>query len=144
MKKPKYWFSESDLYCGLKTEVLNFKPHTRAYKKYRRRHATAGCIFAACLHEILLDLIDNNVIFVTPCTTNYSELSIDTIDGEKFKDWYKKGVFGDLDYVKSGMQGHKITYKIRRKNSTLKCFVSTDSQLEERLTEKSEQGNSYY
>lgn len=144
MKRPRHWFSESDLYCGLKTEVLNFKPHTKAYKKYRRRHATAGCIFAACLHEILLDLIDNNVIFVAPCASNYTEISVDTIEGEKFKDWYNKGVFRDLDYVKSGMKGHKITYKIRRKSSTLKCFVELDRKLEERLTKKSEQGNVYY
>lgn len=144
MIRPKHWFSESDLYCGLKTEVLNFNKHTSAYKKYKRRHATAGCIFAACLHEILLDLIDNNVIFVAPCTTNYTEISVDTIDGDKFKDWYKKGLFGNLDYIKSGMRGHTITYKIKRKHSTVKCFVNLDQKMQKRLTEKSEQGNMYY
>jgi hypothetical protein len=132
------------LYCGLKTEVLNFNKNSAAYRKYKRRHATAGCIFAACLHEILLDLIDNNVIFVAPCTSDYSELSVDTIEGEKFKKLYNAGVFGDLDYVKSEMRGHTITYKIKRKNSTLKCQVSLDNKLQERLTKKSEQGNSYY
>lgn len=132
------------MYCGLKTEVLNFNKNTAAYRKYKRRHATAGCIFAACLHEILLDLIDNNVIFVAPCTSDYSELSVDTIEGENFKRLYNAGVFEDIDYVKSGMKGHRITYKVRRKNRTAKYIVSLDDKLQKRLKEHTEQGNSYY
>jgi hypothetical protein len=85
MKYPKPHFEEGDLFISLDTDILNFKKNTKQYKRYRRRHAVAGCIFAACLYEILLDIIHNNVTFVLPCN-GYVDISMSTCEGELFKE----------------------------------------------------------
>lgn len=135
MKRPKAYFDQKDLYSTLKTDLLNYP----LKKRYKKRHAVAGCIFAACLYEILLDIINNNVTFVLP-GHQHTELYIEAIEGEKFKEMYREGWFGNLDYVLSEMKGHciKFRYNIGKKGKSR--IVKLDEKLTDLIARNSEKG----
>jgi hypothetical protein len=93
-----------------------------------------------------LDIIKNNSTFVVPLRYGeYAEICIEAIEGENFKEMYRKGSFKDVDYVMSQFTGYRMKYKYRLKDGTMKTKdIHLSKELNELLTKYTNEGKEYY
>ena len=100
------------------------------YKNRFTKEETRDYIFEEFIRQVLLDIIENDTIFVFNDLA-FSTIMIkkDEITGEQFEKHYKSGRF-DLDYLKSNFMGHFIKVYIddsrRNKNYQKNLFLSGD------------------
>lgn len=105
----------------------------------------AAKVFIYCLYLVILDIIENNIIFVLP--NNFgkqSELSMKTFSGEEFKRVYKLGKFRDVDFVMSNFKGHQIMYTYEVRSGVREKPVYVHHKLKNLITEKTNQGYTYW
>lgn len=136
-----FTFTQQDLFRGFNEHIpLKFR-----HKKMTRKELSAK-IFADTFFEILLDIIKNNVTFVLPLNYGeYAEICIEPIEGEKFKEMYKKGSFRKVDYVLSQFTANRFKYKYRTKNNGMKeKHIYINKALDELLLKYTNEGKQYY
>lgn len=99
------------------------------YIKRFTKEETRDYIFEEFIRQILLDIIENDSIFVFNDSANFSvTIKKEEVTGDDFEKYYKEGRF-DLDYLKSNFVGHFIKIHIdnsRRKNIIKNIFLSGD------------------
>lgn len=136
-----FTFTQQDLFRGFNDEI----PHKVKNKKMTRKELSAK-IFADTFFEILLDIIKNNVTFVLPLNYGeYAEICIEPIEGEEFKEMYKKGSFRKVDYVLSQFTANRFRYKYRTKTNGMKeKSIYINKTLEELLLKYTHEGKQYY
>lgn len=66
-------------------------------------------MFRDVFHMILLDIVENNDIFVLP-TKKYAEISMFVLEGERFKRLYRFGAFKGLDYLATDFTAHRVQF----------------------------------
>ena len=100
------------------------------YKNRFTKEETRDYIFEEFIRQVLLDIIENDTIFVFNDLA-FSTIMIkkDEITGEQFEKHYKSGRF-NLDYLKSNFMGHFIKVHIddsrRNKSYQKNLFLSGD------------------
>lgn len=100
------------------------------YKKRFTREETRNYIFEEFIRQVLLDIIENNTIFVYNDLQRH-EVSINKteVTGELFEKLYKEGRF-KLDYLKSNFVGHIISLQYnkidKRRKTSRYVFLSGD------------------
>lgn len=78
------------------------------YRNRFTKEETRDYIFEEFIRQVLLDIIENDTIFVFNEITKYSvTIKKDEVSGEYFEKHYKLGKF-NLDYLKSNFMGHFI------------------------------------
>lgn len=99
------------------------------YIKRFTKEETRDYIFEEFIRQILLDIIENDSIFVFNDSANFSvTIKKEEVTGDDFEKYYKEGRF-DLDYLKSNFVGHFIKIHIdnsRRKSIIKNIFLSGD------------------
>ena len=145
----QFTFSARDLFRGCPEDMYkSFDIRRKRYKKYENISRKDECarIFADTFFEILLDIIENNVTFVPDLPWgDYSEISMDCIEGELFKEMYRKGSFKGVDFVLSeGMVFH-LAYKRKYKNGNMKSKpIYLNKVLQDILNKKINEGKKYF
>jgi hypothetical protein len=93
-----------------------------------------------------LDIIKNNTTFVVPLRYGeYAEICIERIDGDEFKDMYRKGSFRNIDYITTNMGAYRMRYKYRLKNGTMVSKpIYLSKELNELLIKYINEGKEYY
>lgn len=82
------------------------------YKKRFTKEETRDYIFEEFIRQVLLDIIENNTIFVCNEIVKFSiSIKKREVTGEAFEWLYKRGRF-KLDYLKSNFMGHYLSIYI--------------------------------
>lgn len=100
------------------------------YKNRFTKDETRNYIFDEFIRQVLLDIIENDTIFVFNDLANFSlTIKKEEVTGDRFEKHYKSGRF-DLDYLKSNFMGHFIKVYIddlrRNKRFQKNLFLSGD------------------
>lgn len=90
------------------------------YEKRFNKEETMYYVFEEYFRQVLLDIIENNTIFVHRCGNRDITIQKVPVCGEEFEMYYKLGRF-NLDYLKSNFTGHFIKFEFA-KNSSSKGF----------------------
>lgn len=78
------------------------------YKTRFTKEETRDYIFEEFIRQVLLDIIDNDTIFVFNDLSKFAiTVQKEEVSGEEFEKLYKEGRF-NLDYLKSNFMGHFI------------------------------------
>ena len=138
-----FTFTEKDLFRGYNVEVIRDRVVQR---KKKSRKELCSKIFADTFFEILLDIIKNNTTFVVPLRYGeYAEICIEPIEGDEFKEMYKKGSFKNVDYVASQFTAYMVKYKYRLRDGRMKTKpIYLSKELNELLTKYTNEGKEYY
>lgn len=138
-----FTFTEKDLFRGYNVDVICEKVVKR---KNKSRKELCSKIFADTFFEILLDIIKNNTTFVVPLRYGeYAEICIEPIEGDEFKEMYKKGSFKNIDYVASQFTAYMVKYKYRLRDGRMKTKpIYLTKELNELLTKYTNEGKEYY
>lgn len=108
---PTNGLKASDFFIGYRYGKVEDPKLRRKYKTYNN---LAGEIFADCLGEILLDIIENNVIFVLSLDANcYAEICCETMSTHTFKTLYQSGFLQKIDYIKSEFTANQLLFKYK-------------------------------
>lgn len=138
----KYAFSAEDLFSRMPNNTL---PGASICYKYKNRKELAANIFRDCFHQIILDIINNNVTFVMPLRYGkYGELSMQQITDEEFKKAYLKGAFNYLDYVKTNFTGNRLCYRFKSRGRMRSKPLYVDRELRDLITNYTYEGKQYY
>ena len=86
------------------------------YKKELTNEQTRNYIYDEFMKLVLLDVLENNDVFVYENKTLEFTIQKDEITGDKFLEYYKKGAF-KMDYLKSNFTGHFVRMRITRKST---------------------------
>jgi hypothetical protein len=142
-KQFAFTFTEKDLFRGYNVEVIRDRVVQR---KNKSRKELCSKIFADTFFEILLDIIKNNTTFVVPLRYGeYAEICIEPIEGDEFKEMYKKGSFKNVDYVTSQFTAYMVKYKYRLRNGRMRTkSIYLSKELNELLTKYTNEGKEYY
>lgn len=141
-KKTISTLRESDLFIGFRYGDVKDKELRRKYKLYEN---LAGTIFADCLYEIVLDVIENNITFVLPLMGgSYGEICGMTSTEEEFIERYKTGFLSGVDYIKSGFTYNRIVFNFRTpKGKTRRSTICLYGDLKKRLLRKTNNGEKF-
>lgn len=114
-------------------------------EQWEDKRKLAAYVFSQCLYEVLLDIIENNSIFVLPLRgKDFAEIFMKTIDGDTFKKMYNGGSFQRIDYVKSQFSGNRLMLGMSRKSRQVDKCIYVDIQLQKKIDEYTNQGRKYY
>ena len=114
MSFKKQCLQNRDLFIDLKRNQVNYRTFPNSKRDYKDY---ASKIFGVAFKLILLDIIENNVIFVTPNKFGiHSEISVHTYKDEEFKNSRQKGKFKNVDFLESEFTGNEIRYNCYNKN----------------------------
>lgn len=84
------------------------------YPKRFTREETRNYVFEEFMRQVLLDIIENNTIFVHNNLSRFHiTISKKEVTGDAFLNFYKKNRF-KLDYLKSNFTGHFIMMDITK------------------------------
>ena len=123
---------------------LSKKQYLKEYKADTKQELAAK-VLNYCLYLILLDIINNNVIFALPDTFGFnSEISMKTFQGDLFKEMWKKGKFRDVDFVQSNFKGHQLFYTFETKSGVLEKPIYINKKLKDVITNNTNLGKSYF
>lgn len=116
----KYSFENKDIFLGLDKKIISRYWMPLRFKDEETRKI-ASEVFTYCLYLILLDVINNNSIFVLPLRWgNYAELHLKEIPEERFKELYNAGCFQEIDYVLSNFTAKVPVLTYRKRNGFYK------------------------
>lgn len=126
----------------------NFNEKLRCEHVFHKWYSTkelAAKIFDHCIHDILLDVIENNVTFVLPLSFGkYAEIYMQTYSDEDFKKVYRSGAFRSIDFLKSNFTGNRLMYLWKNKKGNVrKKPIHVFSLLNQKLKDYTEQGRQY-
>lgn len=96
--------------------IPSFTIKREPYKKELTKEQTRNYIYDEFMKLILLDVLENNDVFMYNTKRLEFTIQKDEIKGDKFLEYYKKGVFR-LDYLKSNFTGHFTRMRITRKST---------------------------
>lgn len=101
-----YCFKSHELY-----RYFDWKSVPNRCKKYgySTQEELISRMFRDVFHMILLDIVENNDIFVLP-TKKYAEISMGVIEGEQFKRLYRHGAFQGLDYLATDFTAYRVQF----------------------------------
>lgn len=120
----QYAFSTHDLFDTLNTRELHFKKK-EMQDKYNAKDKQRMCtkVFLYFLKVLLLDIIENNVIFVLPLGTNReATMQITPVRGEALKSAKQHGAMQDIDILETNFVGYKITLTWQNKDHLTEWF----------------------
>lgn len=119
----------SDLFINFKYK-LRRTIYRMPYKNRFTKEETRDYIFDEFIRQVLLDIIENDIIFVFNDLAFFSiMIKKEDVTGDRFEKHYKLGRF-DLDYLKSNFMGHFIKVHIddsrRNRSYSKNLFLSGD------------------
>ena len=132
-------FSGYELYEDFDLSKITF-PKNRVRRK--SKNALCGKILNACFDLVLTDIIDHNIIFDFELKKDFPTfMSVKLIEGEEFKELYRKGRFPGLDFLKTNFTAPEIVFtygnKNGEKNVPLKFF---SEEIEQRMINNANNG----
>ena len=138
-------------HCYKAEELFQDLPKTHSMKKpyvdilYGDYRLLAADIFAECLRLIVLDIIENNTIFVLPLNFGrYAEIGMHCIPEDEFIDIYKQGSFRNIDFVRSEFKAYKLMFSWKTfKGANRKQYISLNKALTERIAELTNEGKQW-
>lgn len=120
------------------------KEFCKAYKADDKQELSAK-VFTYCLYLIMLDIINNNVIFALPSVFgNDSEIAMKTFQDEEFKKVYRLGKFNDIDFLQSGFKGYQIFYNYESNGNVKEKPIYINHKLKDIITKKVNNGKIYF
>lgn len=95
---------------------------------------------------IILDIIENSDTFMLPLKPGVSAfIHVKAIEGEKFKESYRKGKFNGIDFVQSGFTGYQLSYTYTVRNGNRKERpIYINNKLKDKFYENINNGKVYY
>ena len=117
--RPKYYLNSSELFKSFPRGILD----KYVTPWYGEDTELAGEIFTRCFYEVLLDVINNDAIFVLPLKNDYAEINMTTVSGDDFIKAYKNGKFQNIDFVKSNFSASYPTY-VNKRGKSVTLYVT--------------------
>lgn len=92
-------------------------------------------IFIECYKTILNDVINNNVAFSLPTGNRKSEITVQRVIEEAFKNLRRAGKWRDVDFLTSNFTGYQVILKMYHpKRPTREKIIYTTKELKDQLT----------
>lgn len=130
MRALKYGFTARDIFMGFDKKIMG----KTFLRKYNSTRELASRVFIRCFHHIILDIINNNNIFVLPLPFgNYGEFSLYKYEDEDFIERYKRGKFSGLDFVRSQFSAHELRFYYNTKSGTRSKPIYVDKNLKQMI-----------
>ena len=107
-----YCFTAYDLFETFNKKQLKIRRDT-VQNKYgvNKKQLFCASVLIYCFYLILLEIIENNVIFVLPLLNNKTAtIYVRPITGDEFKIARQRGAFADIDILGSNFTGYQLTY----------------------------------
>lgn len=123
---------------------LSKKQYLKEYKADTRQELAAK-VLNYCLYLVLLDIINNNIIFALPDTFGFdSEISMKTFQEDEFKEMWRRGKFRDIDFVLSRFRGHQIFYTFETKSGVKEKPIYVNKKLKDIISDNTNAGKNYF
>lgn len=144
--KTSHCITSVELYRKFKKDKIKLKKK-QILKEFKAdtKQELAAKVFTYCLYLIILDIINNNVIFALPDVFGKnSEIAMKIFEGEEFRSAYKNGKFKDIDFILSGFKGYQIFYTYEYKNETREKPIYVNEKIKDIITNNANSGKTYY
>lgn len=141
--KTGYSFNANDLFANF--NIKHITTHHDVLKKHyktREKKEMAVKVFLYAIYLILLDIIENNVIFVLP-TSRRAQIQMTPVSGERFKSARKNGKFKDVDFMESNFTGYQLEFQFKKRNFTKRKPIYVNSKLKQKITDNTNNGMRY-
>lgn len=114
-------FSGREIYEDFDLSKITF-PKNRGTRLSKNQ--LCGKILDACFDLVIADVIDHNTIFTFPIKKDFPTfISVKLVEGDKFKDMYKKGKFPGLDFLKTNFTAPEIRFTYGDRNGEKSVLV---------------------
>ena len=139
-----YSFNTKDIFANFPTKKMKIsgKDCERLFKDKKRRNLAIR-VFLYAAKVVLLDIIQNNVIFKFP-TQRPCYLRMVRTHGDDFAKARRNGKWQDVDYLKSNFSGYQMQFMYIANEREIKKPVFLDSKLKGMITENTNNGMQYY
>lgn len=107
------------------------------------RNVLVKQIFRECLKIILNDIIDNNVTFWLPTGARKSNIHMQKINGDKFKNLRRSGKWKDVDFINSNFTGYMLGFYMFGARNRLIKNIYVNNELKNKITENTNKGMQY-
>lgn len=126
-----YAFSLKDLFMKFPIKKVSISRHRSQQ------------IFKECVKLIIDDIIENNTIFELPVAGQRADIRIRKVYPEEFKKLRRRGVFKNVDFLKTMFTANLMIMNIRTKGYSREKPIHLDKKRRDRLLELTHQGKSY-
>lgn len=143
--KTDYCFTSQDIFdTPYKKKLgINMK-HVREYKQDMIKELCSQ-IFTYFFYLVILDIIENNVTFVLPTRgIRKSYISVRCIEGEAFRNMYRKGCFSGIDFLNSNFKGYRLMLDLNSTSGNRQKDLYIDSKMKKMFYDKINEGKVYY
>lgn len=137
-----YGISAQNLFTRFKTHYI--KNCTLKEFKEKNKKKVAARVFIYAFYLILKDVIDNSTTFVLP-TQMEAYIEMNRVEGDDFILARQRGVFKDVDFLKSNFCGHQLQFRHKLKSGIWrKKPILVHKKLKDIITENTNKGMRYY
>lgn len=138
--KTGHSFNANDIFKKFNNDYIttDYKTLKKYYKTFEKR-VVARSVFIYAYYLIILDIIENNSIFVLPSTKD-ARLQMKTFSDESFRTARKNGKFQDVDILKSNFMGHQLEFYFKRKGYYEHKPIYVNTRLKNKITENTNKG----
>lgn len=101
-------------------------------------------IFKEHVKLVFNDIIDNNVTFQLPTGSRKSDIHIQAVRGNEFKNLKRHGKWHDIDFLETRFTGYRMSlfmYSPKRPPRVKEIYL--DSKLKKKLTDYANSGKTY-
>lgn len=141
--KMGYTVSASDLFKNF--DISKIKTHHSILKEHyktREKKEMAVRVFLYAIYLIILDIIENNVIFVFP--NRFGRIQMGSIGQEQFKKARQLGKFKNIDYVVSNFTTCRLQFIFKGTNKKIvEKWLYVNSALRDKIEENINNGKKY-
>ena len=140
-----YCFTSMDLFDSKYKKKLGINmKHVRAYKQDMIKELCSQ-IFTYFFYLVVLDIIENNVTFVIPVTSNkMGRISVKCYEGEAFQNMYRKGCFNGIDFLASNFKGYRLMFQYEAKGDIREKSIYINGALKQKFYDNINKGKVYY
>jgi hypothetical protein len=139
-------FSAQDIFHNFPIKKLKMDYDTvkKIYSDGDKRSLSAS-IFMKGMQLIVEDIIENNVHFLLPTLgNNEAYLYMKKTSGNDFKNAFKKGKWGDVDFLTSNFTGYQLALSVKsNKRPEKEKLVYLGYKHKDRITELTNEGKRY-
>lgn len=132
----------SDLFCNFDVGKLKGKGNIKRTYKCEDKKALAKKIFLRYMFHLFTELIKGGKVFLFPYK-NYMELSIHIIPDSHFKRARQKGVYRDVDLLKSNFRHYEFMLRYTRYGRVERSYVKLSNNFRQQMIDKVNEGYNY-
>lgn len=140
-----YGVSPQQLYTGFgdkhELQLSNYELYECAATGSLTR--LCGSVFKHLFYLIIIDIIENGVIFKLPPPCKRSYIEMRAWYGEDFKAAYRNGAFQDVDFLASNFTGYGLQFRMSTRYGTWCKRLYVSSKYRDRIIELTNRGKKW-